>query len=146
MLNFPLLRSVPKYDIIKKKRKDDIYGCSFLFVLSGYFVLVLALIVGMIAVEWILFERAGQPGWKVLIPFYDSFILHKIAFGEEAKWYWFLLLVPGYGIYMRYAFTKTYGYSTGMAVLSVFFPMILSIVMVLQNAEYRGPMTHILKQ
>lgn len=117
-----------------------------LFVLSGYFVLVLALIVGMIAVEWILFERAGQPGWKVLIPFYDSFILHKIAFGEEAKWYWFLLLVPGYGIYMRYAFTKTYGYSTGMAVLSVFFPMILSIVMVLQNAEYRGPMTHILKQ
>ena len=97
-------------------------------------------------VEWILFERAGEPGWKVLIPFYDSFILHKIAFGEEAKWYWFLLLVPGYGIYMRYAFTKTYGYSTGMAVLSVFFPMILSIVMVLQNAEYKGPMTHILKQ
>ena len=47
---------------------------------------------------------------------------------------------------MRYAFTKTYGYSTGMSVLSVFFPMILSIVMVLQNAEYKGPMTHILKQ
>lgn len=92
------------------------------FVLSGYFALVLALIVGMIAVEWILFERAGEPGWKVLIPFYDSFILHKIAFGEESKWYWFLLLIPGYGIYMRYAFTKTYGYSTGMAVLSVFFP------------------------
>ena len=64
------------------------------FVLSGYFTLVLALIVGMIAVEWILFERAGEPGWKVLIPFYDSFILHKIAFGEESKWYWFLLLVP----------------------------------------------------
>ena len=60
------------------------------FVLSGYFALVLALIVGMIAVEWILFERAGEPGWKVLIPFYDSFILHKIAFGEESKWYWFL--------------------------------------------------------
>lgn len=92
------------------------------FVLSGYFALVLAPIVGMITVEWILFERAGEPGWKVLIPFYDSFILHKIAFGEDSKWYWFLLLVPGYGIYMRYAFTKTYGYSTGMAILSVFFP------------------------
>lgn len=35
-----------------------------LFVLSGYFALVLALIVGMIAVEWILFERAGNPVGK----------------------------------------------------------------------------------
>ena len=34
------------------------------FVLSGYFALVLALIVGMITVEWILFERAGEPVGK----------------------------------------------------------------------------------
>lgn len=72
-----------------------------LFMLSGYFALVLALVIGIIAIEWILFERAGEPGWKVLIPFYDSFIRHKIAFGEESKWYWFLILIPGYGIYMR---------------------------------------------
>lgn len=117
-----------------------------LFMLSGYFALVLALVIGIIAVEWILFERAGEPGWKVLIPFYDSFIRHKIAFGEESKWYWFLILIPGYGIYMQYAFTRSYGYSTGMAILSVFFPTIVSIVMVLQKAEYEGPMTHIFKQ
>ena len=61
-------------------------------VFSGYFILALALLIGIIAVEWILFERAGEPGWKVLIPFYDSFIRHKIAFGEESKWYWFLIL------------------------------------------------------
>lgn len=115
-------------------------------VFSGYFILALALLICIIAVEWILFERAGEPGWKVLIPFYDSFIRHKIAFGEESKWYWFLILVPGYGIYMQYSFTRSYGYSTGMAILSVFFPMILSIVMVLQKAEYEGPMTHIFKQ
>lgn len=72
-------------------------------VFSGYFILALALLIGIIAVEWILFERAGEPGWKVLIPFYDSFIRHKIAFGEESKWYWFLILVPGYGIYMQYS-------------------------------------------
>ena len=47
---------------------------------------------------------------------------------------------------MQYSFTRSYGYSTGMAILSVFFPMILSIVMVLQKAEYEGPITHIFKQ
>ena len=48
-------------------------------VFSGYFILALALLICIIAVEWILFERAGEPGWKVLIPFYDSFIRHKIS-------------------------------------------------------------------
>lgn len=50
------------------------------------------------------------------------------------------------GRQMQYSFTRSYGYSTGMAILSVFFPMILSIVMVLQKAEYEGPITHIFKQ
>lgn len=114
--------------------------------LINYFFIALAIVIGLIAVEWILFERAGEPGWKAIVPFYDSFILHKIAFGEESKWYWFLLLVPGYAFYVRYSFTRAYGYSNGMAILSLFFPTVLSIVMVLQDAPYSGPRTHFLKQ
>lgn len=116
------------------------------FFLFNYFFIVLAIVIGLIAVEWILFERAGEPGWKVLVPFYGSFIMHKIAFGEDSKWYWFLILVPGYSFYMQYSFTRAYGYSNGMAILSVFFPTVLSIVMVLQDAPYGGPRTHFLKQ
>lgn len=116
------------------------------FFLINYFFIVLAIVIGLIAVEWILFERAGEPGWKVLVPFYGSFIMHKITFGEESKWYWFLILVPGYSFYMQYSFTRAYGYSNGMAILSVFFPTVLSIVMVLQDAPYGGPRTHFLKQ
>lgn len=40
------------------------------------FFIVLAIVIGLIA---------GEPGWKVLVPFYDSFIMHKIAFGEDSK-------------------------------------------------------------
>ena len=40
------------------------------FFLFNYFFIVLAIVIGLIAVEWILFERAGEPGWKVLVPFY----------------------------------------------------------------------------
>lgn len=77
------------------------------FFLFNYFFIVLAIVIGLIAVEWILFERAGEPGWKVLVPFYGSFIMHKITFGEESKWYWFLILVPGYSFYMQYSFTSS---------------------------------------
>lgn len=55
--------------------------------LLNYFFIALAIVIGLIAVEWILFERAGEPGWKVLVPFYGSFIMHKITFGEESKGY-----------------------------------------------------------
>lgn len=77
--------------------------------LINYFFIALAIVIGLIAVEWILFERAGEPGWKVLVPFYGSFIMHKITFGEDSKWYWFLILVPGYSFYMQYSFTRAYG-------------------------------------
>ena len=47
---------------------------------------------------------------------------------------------------MQYSFTRAYGYSNGMAILSIFFPTVLSIVMVLQDAPYGGPRMHFLKQ
>ena len=58
-----------------------------LFYCLNYFLVGVMVTVALIIAEWILFERAGQAGWKSLIPFYDSFIIHKIAFGEDAKWF-----------------------------------------------------------
>lgn len=53
-----------------------------LFYCLNYFLVGVMVTVALIIAEWILFERAGQAGWKSLIPFYDSFIIHKIAFGK----------------------------------------------------------------
>lgn len=117
-----------------------------LFYCLNYFLVGVMVTVALIIAEWILFERAGQAGWKSLIPFYDSFIIHKIAFGEDAKWFWFLFIIPGYGIYVRYAFTKSYGYSVGASVASIFFPAIVTVVMAFQDRPYNGPLTHLFKQ
>lgn len=56
-----------------------------LFYCLNYFLVGVMVTVALIIAEWILFERAGQAGWKSLIPFYDSFIIHKIAFGERCE-------------------------------------------------------------
>lgn len=47
-------------------------------------------ILGLIA-GWRIFEKAGERGWKILIPIYDFYIFYKIV--GMRKWFWITLLV-----------------------------------------------------
>lgn len=39
---------------------------------------------------WKVFKKAGEDGWKALIPFYNTYVLIKIV---GLSWWWFLLAV-----------------------------------------------------
>lgn len=54
---------------------------------GGVFANLILLIfyVGVMVGMWKLFEKAGQAGWKALIPFYNLFILLKIV-GRPGWW------------------------------------------------------------
>lgn len=71
--------------------------------------------------------------------------MHELAFGEEAKWFWFLNLVLQdiYGIYQRYSFVKSFGKSTGFAIAAIFFPTITNCMLVFSDVEYEGPQKHL---
>ncbi|BDV41880.1 hypothetical protein GURASL_08030 [Geotalea uraniireducens] len=58
------------------------FGTSLVAVLVVLFLFFLA-------VYWKVYVKAGEPGWSSLIPFYNLFILVKIA---GKPWWWFLLL------------------------------------------------------
>ena len=45
---------------------------------------------------WGIFSKAGEHGWAILIPFYNTYTACKIAFGNG--WKMFMLLIPFYGI------------------------------------------------
>ena len=47
------------------------------------------LIVGL----WKVFEKAGEEGWKALIPFYNFYILFKIA--GVPSYFWMMLICTG---------------------------------------------------
>ena len=51
-------------------------------------VIILCLIFGImiIVAGWKIFEKAGEKGWKILIPIYDCYILFKIL--GLKKWFW----------------------------------------------------------
>ena len=55
------------------------------FFSSGFLFFSLALLVIAIIGGWKVFEKAGQPGWAILIPFFNLYILLKIA-GRPGWW------------------------------------------------------------
>jgi hypothetical protein len=64
-----------------------------LLAMGGTMVLVmLAIGVVFLVAAWKVYVKAGQPGWAVLIPFYNFYIWLKIA--GRPGWWLVLLLIP----------------------------------------------------
>ncbi|MFC4159693.1 DUF5684 domain-containing protein [Chitinimonas lacunae] len=55
-----------------------------------------AVIVAFIAGMWKVYVKAGQPGWAVLIPFYNLYVLLQIA--KRPGWWLILFLIPFVGL------------------------------------------------
>ncbi len=58
----------------------------------GMIILMIALAVFGIICMWKIFEKAGEPGWKCLIPIYNAYVYMKICW--EGKYFWFMILLP----------------------------------------------------
>ncbi len=94
-------------------------------------VIYLAIVITMFAGLWKTFEKAGEPGWGVLIPFYNIYLLCKIA--GRPGWWLLLLLIPCVnfivGIIIGLDIAKNFGKGTmfgiGLALLAfIFYPIL----------------------
>jgi hypothetical protein len=107
---------------------------------AGLFIAIyLLVLVVFIAAAWKTFVKAGQAGWKVLIPIYDAIITLRIV--GLSGWYFFLYLVPVVGflfaIYVAYKLSKAFGYGIGMTILQ--FLLIGALIIGFGKAKYLGP-------
>ena len=70
-------------------------------------VMVISLIVAVLIIiaGWKIFEKAGEKGWKALIPIYDIYILFKIC--GIKNWFWCLFCVTIIASIMMGANTPT---------------------------------------
>lgn len=86
-------------------------------------IIELALIVGLLAAMWKIFEKAGRPGWEALIPIYNMYIL--ITQIVKKEWWWLLLFfIPIVNIVamiiVYIALAKSFGRDTGIGILCIF--------------------------
>ena len=101
---------------------------------------VLAITLFAIVSMWKVFEKAGQPGWGVLIPIYNILLLLKIA--GKPGWWIILYLIPLVNIVIAIIvsidiaknFGKDAAFGLGLAFLGIIFYPILAF----GSAQYLG--------
>ena len=122
----------------------------------------------MVVAMWKMFVKAGEAGWKCLIPIYNLYIFCKII--GINFWIWMLLvplvvglitgLVPSiapnnetlatimsiisaiysivFYIYTCYKLAKAFGKGVGFTIGLFFFPNIFQLILAFGSAEYVG--------
>lgn len=97
-------------------------GAALIGIGSTMMLVVLAMMVVAIIGIWKVFVKAGQPGWAVLIPIYNAYILLKIA--GKPGWWLLLFLIPMVnmviGILVAIDVAKAFGQSPVFGVVLLF--------------------------
>ncbi len=101
----------------------------------------LALYVLGVAGLWMVFTKAGEEGWKAIIPIWNTLIILKIV-GRE--WWWILLLlIPIVGlviwIIVALDLAKSFGRGTGFGVGLIFLSFIFIVILGFGSDTYKGP-------
>ena len=100
----------------------------------------LAIIVAVIAAWWMVFTKAGEAGWKSIIPIYNIIVLLKIV-GRE--WWWVILLIipiVGFIVWIIVALdlAKSFGRGTGFGIGLAFLTPIFGLILGFGSDTYRG--------
>jgi len=98
----------------------------------GMFGLIcLAFVVMMVAALWMIYAKAGKPGWAAIIPIYN--IIVKLQIVGRPVWWILLLLIPLVNVVvwiilsidLAKSFGKDLAYGIGLALLPfIFHPML----------------------
>lgn len=121
-------------------------GTTTLFAGLGIFMIIMLIITFAVAIFyiiglWMVFKKAGEEGWKSIIPFYNNWILFKICGLEPALS--LLMLVPLAilplqiiaMIKLAKVFNKSSGFAAGLILLAPVFMFILGH----GDSKYLGP-------
>jgi hypothetical protein len=101
----------------------------------------LAFSIFLIAAQWRVFTKAGQPGWAALIPIYNVYIMTKIA-GKPGIWT-LLMFIPIvniiFAIWLLNMVSKSFGHDEGFTVGLLFLGIIFWPILGFGKSKYQGP-------
>lgn len=107
----------------------------------GGLIFSLVLFVIMIAAMWRIFTKAGEEGWKAIIPIYNIVVLLKIV---GRPWWWLLLmLIPLVNIVVSIVvmndLSKSFGHGVGFTLGLIFLSFIFYLILAFGSSQYQGP-------
>ena len=103
-------------------------------------IISLVLCVFVLVCMWIVFRKAGKPGWAAIVPFYNLYVLFDITWGSGMRF--LLLLIPIYniilGIQTQVRLARAFGKSGGFAAGLVFLPYMFIPLLAFGKETYQG--------
>ncbi len=118
----------------------------FGIILLAVIVIAILQIIGM----WKVFTKAGEKGWKSLIPFYNMAILYKISgMSPYLVFVYIALLIPivnwfagialsAIGLYQKINLMKAFRASTGLSVAMIMVPFVTYLILGFGKSQYYG--------
>ena len=129
--------------------------------------IALVLYVIQVIAYWQMFKKMGEPGWKSIIPVYNSYIMFKRTW--KPMWFWVNLLIgfvaallsnlntsfgPStviaiisaivliigivFGVIADNKISKSFGHGAGYTVGLIFLPMIFTLILGFGKSQYKG--------
>lgn len=119
----------------------DVFDAMALAFFGVYFIIAMAIAVLVIVATWKLFVKAGKPGWASIVPFYSTYCLFQISFGNG--WLFLLSFVPCVNVvifFMLYfKLAKAFGQGGAFAIGLIFLNPIFMLILGFGDSEYIGP-------
>ena len=128
-------------NLTEAQANDVAFGVAAGSMFTTYMICGIAMTVLLIIAWWKLFTKAGEKGWKSLIPIYNIVVFFKII--GINPWCILISLIPFVGVLILDIWTsvrtaKVFGKGTGTVLGLIFFPNIFTLILAFGSAEYKG--------
>ena len=115
-------------------------SAGFMIAGLGFWVAALAIyMIAMIAIMWKVFTKAGKPGWAALVPFYNMYVMIKIA--GLSGWWLIALFVPFLSIVaivlVIHRLSRAFGHGVGFTLGLIFLPLIFWPILAFGSSSYQ---------
>ncbi len=103
-----------------------------------FYLVLLVVFVLIIIAMWKIFDKAGEAGWKALIPYYNSYVLFQISCGNG--WLFLItLLFPPFLYWQQWKLCQAFDKGVGFFILMLFLPPVAYLMLGFGDADYIGP-------
>jgi hypothetical protein len=91
--------------------------------------------------QWMIFSKAGKPGWAAIIPIYNFIVLLQVV---GKPWWWLILMIIPFVnfiiiIIILNELSKSFGKGVGFTLGLLFLPIIFFPILAFGSAPYNPP-------
>ena len=103
------------------------------------FIVLGVIVILSVVCQWRIFSKAGEKGWKSLIPIYNGFVLARIVFGKTALGILYLVPVIGqiFGLITNFKLPAVLGFGLSIQFMNVLFAPICQIYLAFVGAPIK---------